>query len=116
MMSRAHKLTNGNAGASMPGNNGTGGGLRRKLALLTKRHAWKADFNQCTGRQLVGALNRAAAAHDRNSECLPFVLIGHSKLFSPHNEKTLRPFLEAVRKDSGRFEFGTFQKNQICTA
>ena len=29
--------------------------LLKKLAMLTRRHAWKADFNQCTGRQLIGA-------------------------------------------------------------
>src|SRR6185503_14623292 len=105
---RAHKLTNAKAGTSGPGYGASRGGLLRTLPALAKRHAWKADFNQCTGRQLIGALNRAAAAHDRNGECLPFVLIGHSKLYSPHNESSLRPFLHYVTSNPERFRHSTF--------
>jgi hypothetical protein len=39
---------------------------------------------------------------------LPFVLIGHSKLFTRANASSLRPFLAHVRENSDRFRFGTF--------
>lgn len=39
---------------------------------------------------------------------LPFVLIGHSKLFSRFNEWSLRPFLAHIRQHPGRFQFGKF--------
>jgi hypothetical protein len=96
-------------GASEPSAAGRKSGLAGKWRLLTKRHAWKADFNQCTGRQLVHALRRAerkaAADHSIDS---PFVLIGHSKIFSRWNERSLRPFLEHVTRHPERFGFGTF--------
>jgi hypothetical protein len=82
---------------------------RRKLRLVTRRQAWKADFNQCTGRQLIQALERAEkkvpGGEDR---AMPFVLIGHSKQFSPANERSLRPFLEYVATNQARFGFATF--------
>ncbi|HEX3857597.1 MAG TPA: hypothetical protein VHY30_09910 [Verrucomicrobiae bacterium] len=83
-------------------------GLLDKLSVMTKKHAWKADFNQCTGRQLIGALRRAEQRYSNGSDNLPFVLIGHSKLFNRVNEKSLRPFLEFVAGHNRRFEFGTF--------
>jgi hypothetical protein len=46
------------------------------------RHAWKADFNQCTGRQLIAAIKRASARFASFDAPLLFVLIGPSKLFS----------------------------------
>lgn len=82
---------------------------RRKLMLVTQRQAWKADFNQCTGRQLIQALERAEkkvpGCEDR---ALPFVLIGHSKQCSPANERSLRPFLEYVAANQTRFGFAAF--------
>jgi hypothetical protein len=36
------------------------------------------------------------------------VLIGHSKTFTGHNERSLRPFLEFVAEHPERFTFGTF--------
>lgn len=79
-----------------------------KLNFLSQKHAWKADFNQCTGTQLIRALNRAARCHDRAGETVPFVLIGHSKLFTSWNERSLRPFLRYIAKHPRRFGFGTF--------
>jgi hypothetical protein len=76
--------------------------------IATQRHSWKADFNQCSGNQLVGALERAAAAHRFAAELLPFVLIGHSKLFSRYNEHSLEPFLRHVARNPARFQFGKF--------
>ena len=71
------------------------------------KHAWKADFNQCTGRQLIGALNRASKRHDcGNYGVLPFVLIGHSKLFIRLNQWSVKSFLAYVARDPVRFQFG----------
>jgi hypothetical protein len=36
------------------------------------------------------------------------VLIGHSKLFTRFNERSLKPFLRFVAERSDRFRFGTF--------
>ena len=58
-----------------------------KMSMVAKKHAWKADFNQCTGRQLIGALRRAEERYSTSSDKLPFVLNGHSKLFNRVNEK-----------------------------
>jgi hypothetical protein len=84
-------------------------GLPDKLSFLTKKHVWKADFNQCTGGQLIKALHRAERKTTGISDDLPFVLIGHSKIFSRWNEQSLRPFLEHVARHSQRFGFGTFE-------
>ena len=83
----------------------------RLLGKATKaiaRQPWKVDFNQCTGRQLIRALQRVEARYGHPSVPLPFVLIGHSKTFTAHNERSLRPFLEFVRDNPARFSFGTF--------
>lgn len=73
-----------------------------------KRHPWKADFNQCTGHQLIGAIDRADAEHGGSSRTLPFVLIGHSKLFTRQNERSLKPFLRHVATSPNRYSFATF--------
>ncbi len=90
-----------------------GGSPNRGLAVagwrrLWRRCAWKADFNQCTGRQLVSALRRAEADYGNGSVSLPFVLIGHSKLFTRFNEWNLRPFLAFVAGHPDRFRFARF--------
>jgi hypothetical protein len=108
--SRQHRIS-GNAQVS-PANGfpqpAKKSGLLDKLSMVAKKHAWKADFNQCTGRQLIGALRRADQRYAGRSEMLPFILIGHSKLFNGVNEKSLRPFLEYVAGDPARYQFGTF--------
>jgi hypothetical protein len=90
-------------------------GLLAKLSIFTKKHAWKADFNQCMGHQLIGALRRAERRYPHIQDALPFVLIGHSKLFNHANENSLRPFLEYVAGDDCRYKFGTFRafQNQV---
>lgn len=108
--SRRHRL------AGSPANSAPGGGasparkpgVLDKMSQVVKKHAWKADFNQCTGRQLIGALRRAEQRYADSSRNLPFVLIGHSKLFNNVNQKSLRPFLEYIASQDGRFQFGTF--------
>ena len=80
-----------------------------RAPLFARKSAWKADFNQCTGRQLIRALLRAEATCQPAPERpLPFVLIGHSKLFTQFNAWSLRPFLRHIATHPQRFAFGTF--------
>lgn len=100
----------------MDGGGGPASGVRASLATrllgkakkVTARHPWKVDFNQCTGQQLIDALLRVEKRYGHPDVPLPFVLIGHSKTFTAHNERSFRPFLEFVAKHSDRFSFGTF--------
>jgi hypothetical protein len=73
--------------------------------MLTRRHPWKADFNQCSGGQLIRALERAEAKYAGEKAELPFVLIGHSKIFTRLNERSLQPFLSFVQSRPDRFGF-----------
>jgi len=74
-----------------------------------RRHSWKADFNQCTGRQLIRAINRAEhLVNGRSAGLVPFVLIGHSKLFTQANARSLEPFLHYAASREKRFRFATF--------
>lgn len=82
-------------------------GKAARMAL--SRHAWKVDFNQCTGKQLVDALLRVEARYGHPAVPLPFVLIGHSKTFTRYNERMLAPFLAFVAAHPDRFRFGTFR-------
>jgi hypothetical protein len=103
-----HKFANGSEGGAAevarPKPEQNGGGSRR----LARRYAWKADFNQCSGRQLIRALKRAETQHRSPTRRLPFVLIGHSKLFTRFNDWSLRPFLGFVADHPGRFCFAKF--------
>lgn len=85
--------------------------LNRKWmnGAIFKKHAWKADFNQCSGGQLIRALIRAEKFVPK-SEIIPFTLIGHSKIFTKRNERTIKPFLRFIGKHSERFRFATFSK------
>lgn len=79
-----------------------------KAKKLVQPFPWKVDFNQCTGKQIVDALKRVEMRYGHPSAPLPFVIIGHSKTFTGHNERSLRPFLEFVAEHPDRFGFGTF--------
>jgi hypothetical protein len=82
---------------------------RRARSAWWTKHAWKADFNQCTGRQLIGAVNRAGRLVDgKSSRLAPFVLIGHSKLFTPANERSLERFLRYAASRKQEMRFATF--------
>jgi peptidoglycan/xylan/chitin deacetylase (PgdA/CDA1 family) len=114
-MTRAHSLTsdyspsvNGTSARKSPGEK-----ILKMLSVLTRRHAWKADFNQCSGRQLVGALNRASLNYAGRAGDLPFVLIGHSKLFTSFNERSLRPLLSYVKGNPNRFGFSIFSDVEL---
>jgi hypothetical protein len=110
VLSRMHKFDAAPAKDRVAPSPGGLGRMKRFCRILSpqRRYAWKADFNQCTGRQLIGALKRAEAAHPRNSAPLPFVLIGHSKLFTHYNQRNLRPFLAFVAGRPTRFGFGLY--------
>ena len=87
-------------------------GRMRKLidgvtTLLTPQ-PWKMDFNQCTGRQLIGGLKRAERRYGHLPYELPFVLIGHSKTVTRLNQLSLRPFLRYVAAKRDRYRYGTF--------
>jgi hypothetical protein len=75
---------------------------------LFRRHAWKADFNQCSGRQLIGSLRRAEGLVPAGCTA-PFVLIGHSKLFTRWNARSLKPLLKHVQEQPHRYSFGLFK-------
>ncbi len=108
--SRKHPI--GDGPANMNGDRpatGLADKIKRKLSIALRVHPWKADFNQCSGRQLISAIGRSARRYDSEGrKNLPFVLIGHSKLFTRINELSLRPFLRFVRRNPERFAFGTF--------
>jgi hypothetical protein len=82
----------------------------QKVPMLFKRHAWKMDFNQCSGRQLIAGLKRIEKKYDNIERSIPIVLIGHSKLFNKMNEKSLKPFLKYVRKENLLYRFSTFRE------
>jgi len=124
-VSRLHRFSNGSdspargRAAGRPRHNGA-----QNSSPLLRRHAWKADFNQCSGRQLIRALERAELAWGRNEAAVPFVLIGHSKLFTRFNQRSLRSLLACVRERPARFGFGRFAdfnladsvSTPVCTA
>jgi hypothetical protein len=107
-VSRLHRFPKDGSGPSAKGPGAAKRGPLQKISWALGKHAWKADFNQCSGRQLIRALERAEAAHTGNAAVLPFVLIGHSKLFTGLNERSLKPFLSFVARNPARFGFGTF--------
>lgn len=74
----------------------------RKLSLRSffVKSPLKMDFNQVNGRGLIHMMkNIMRRAKKENIQHIDVVLIGHSKTFVPYNEKTLRPFLEWVKKN-----------------
>ena len=108
-VSRAHKFPKDGSGPASAKAAGARKNPFQKLGLLFGRHAWKADFNQCSGRQLIRALKRAEAARAGSPPAVvPFVLIGHSKLFTGLNQRSLEPFLSFVARNPSRFGFGKF--------
>ncbi|MDE2402252.1 MAG: hypothetical protein KGL90_11365 [Burkholderiales bacterium] len=107
-----HKLAQ-HAAPSAPGGHDAPDTARRHwMSMVLNKHAWKADFNQCGGRQLTKALRRAARQYDGKADSLlPFVLIGHSKLFTPRNEGAVRPFLAHSAGHPDMFQFGTLGRS-----
>jgi hypothetical protein len=91
------------------GNDGGYGKVRGSIRNRLFKNAWKADFNQCSGRQLIQALKRAARLYGNARAEVPFVLIGHSKLFTPYNEACLAPFLKFIVAHPQEYRFSRFQ-------
>jgi hypothetical protein len=85
------------------------GTLARLRDLFVRKHPWKLDFNQCSGRQLIAAARRVQNLYGRASGDLPIVLIGHSKIFTRINERSLEPFLRFIADNGDVFAFGTFR-------
>lgn len=108
IVGRLHRVPRDHPDLPRPKEPTKGDGSNPKPSLLFGRHAWKADFNQCTGRQLVTAVNRAHRVYGSMAPKVPFVLIGHSKIFTKWNERSLEPFLAHVAAGRDRFEFGLY--------
>jgi hypothetical protein len=107
-VSRLHKFSGSREAMPVPNGEQSAHRTPDKSGLLARKHAWKADFNQCSGGQLIAALKRAEDKFGGGQTNLPFVLIGHSKLFTRFNEWSLRPFLAFVANNPDRFGFGKF--------
>jgi hypothetical protein len=76
------------------------------MAKVFQKHAWKADFNQCVSKQLTNVLDRVSNRYVNQKDMLvPFILIGHSKLFTNRNERSLTPFLEYCAQHPDKFDF-----------
>jgi len=105
LLGRLHKVSNDSSAKQGPRLNVKKN--TRTLSWIFHKNAWKADFNQCSGRQLIRALPRAEKQVPTTSDA-PFLLIGHSKLFTRWNEFSLHSFLAFVQKHHPRFAFGTF--------
>ncbi|MBK6854921.1 MAG: hypothetical protein IPG93_25940 [Burkholderiales bacterium] len=90
---------------------------RRRFSRLLTRHAWKADFNQCSAGQLIDALERARQRHDPDeSRQVPFVMIGHSKLFDRQNESTVRRILAHASRYPQRYGYCALSNTPLQTA
>ncbi len=96
-------------GESPPAEQGGGSKVSKMFHLLFGKHAWKADFNQCSGPQLVAALKRAKAAYGAQPGLLPFVTIGHSKTYGRYNEATLEKFLTYVSANPADFQYAVYR-------
>ena len=58
------------------------------------------DFNQVNSHGLIRMMKTIMRrAKSEQLGHVDVILIGHSKTFVPYNEKTLRPFLEWVKKN-----------------
>ena len=114
-MTRAHSVANDYRGANGQSPEAESSTVKflNKLAMLTRLHAWKADFNQCTGRQLIAAFNRAGRKHESATGDLPFVLIGHSKQFTPANARSLEPFLKFIQTNQTRACFANLSETKL---
>ena len=113
-LTRAHSVADDyrDVGGAAPARKSLAKNLYDKFALLSRRQAWKADFNQCTGHQLIAALERAERKYAGLSGELPFVLIGHSKQFTLANERSIEPFLKFIQTATRRFRFANL--NEAC--
>lgn len=111
MQSKIHNFTDAepfNRSASN-GNDSKGESKKSFIKKITRMYPLKADFNQCTGRQLINQLKRMEQKYSHLKVDIPFVTIGHSKLFNKINEISLRSFLKYVHDNPERYKFATFK-------
>lgn len=73
----------------------------RSLSIKSffRKSPWKLDFNQATGRQLIGATKRIKGMNIDSRDVIDIILIGHSKSFISHNERTLEKYLKWTNKN-----------------
>jgi hypothetical protein len=83
--------------------------ISKVYSKLTSKSAMKADFNQCTGFQLIRQLKKVERKYSQLKMDIPFVTIGHSKLFSLFNQRSLKPFLKYVSQNPDKYGFAIFQ-------
>lgn len=110
MVGRLHRLPSQAPAKAAEGRTASAASRVSGLRRLFQKHSWKADFNQCTSRQLMAALDRASEATriHRPNQHVPFVLIGHSKLFTRQNERDLGAFLAHVAGRPQHYRFSRF--------
>ena len=84
--------------------------LYRKISsLLFEKHARKMDFNQCTGNQMVNILKSIDKQYSHEDHFIPVVSIGHSKIFTKMNERSIEGFLKYIVENPEKYCFGTFK-------
>ncbi|MDN5205420.1 hypothetical protein QQ008_28805 [Fulvivirgaceae bacterium BMA10] len=79
------------------------------------KHAWKFDFNQCTGNQLIRGSKRIYDKYGHLGVKIPVVLIGHSKIFTGINERSLEPFLAFIAENHDKYCFSKFSDFDLQT-
>ena len=83
--------------------------VEKMYSKLMTKNALKADFNQCTGYQLIKQLKRVEKEYVHAKIDVPFITIGHSKLFTTLNKISLKPFLKFVSENSNKYKFAIFK-------
>ena len=87
-----------------------GSGFISKISrLLNEKHALKLDFNQCTGSQMIQMLKNIHSKYHHLDTAIPVVSIGHSKIFTKANERSLSKFLKYVNRPDNDCFFATFR-------
>ena len=107
-LDRAHRLADvptPSKGGNSRGASGSLAGVAKLAQAVFGRYPWKADFNQCSARQLTHALKRLSLRHERSVELVPFVTIGHSKLYTRYNERNFEEFLKFVSGQPARYRY-----------
>ena len=87
--------------------------LSRLTGLFTDKHAWKLDFNQCTGGQMKSVFKKVHKKYGHLNTDIPVVSIGHSKIFTKMNERSLEPFLKFVAENPEKYSFTTFGDYEV---
>lgn len=80
----------------------------KAASQLLNKHAWKLDFNQCTGRQLIDTVKKIYQEYENIKFDIPIILIGHSKLYTKYNRIALESFLKYIMSNNHKYYFATF--------